>query len=80
MVEIDFDFIAGQRETPEQLLWTEVLKRALEDLNIPKHSSLSWFITPTDDPGGFIWVCEMLNIDSQRIRQKIIQAATGGDI
>ncbi len=64
------------RTLPEAELWTQVILRAIEDLE--KRTSLTstsaqdsareWFASDSDALGSFIWICHAINVDPNLIR------------
>jgi hypothetical protein len=72
---------------PEKCLWRSVLDRAVRDFmgmgvaDMSKNekrmahlSALVWFEDYGEHPQGFEWVCEFLQIDSSRLREKLYEA------
>lgn len=51
-------------------LWAEVLKQAIEDLDLPRthpNSSLGWFLSTSIEICSFHWVCHVLGISHFKV-------------
>ena len=67
------------RTLPEAELWTEVIVRAIDDLD--ERTSLTpssarwcareWFASDSDAVGSFIWTCHVINVDPSFIRSRL---------
>lgn len=69
--------------SPEQILWSEVLMRAIYDLTRPKGklkererhiwTAEDWFKNrKRREMPSFIWVCDTLGIDPNRTREAVL--------
>ena len=65
-------------------LWKEVLKKALKDAKqgpddrevkdyvfCTKENAKDWINSASESPGGFIWVCELLDLSPSAVRREI---------
>ncbi|MBF0295805.1 MAG: helix-turn-helix domain-containing protein [Magnetococcales bacterium] len=54
---------------PESDLWASVLEQALADLSDRSHrrKALLWFSSRDDAPGSFLFVCDALNLDPDKV-------------
>ncbi|MEO5363546.1 MAG: hypothetical protein H7838_07980 [Magnetococcus sp. DMHC-8] len=59
--------------TPEEKLWSAVLKQAIVDLEDPLHrgKALGWIKSKSDEIGSFQWVCFTLDKEPLRMRERI---------
>jgi hypothetical protein len=69
---------------PETILWSRVLLQAIWDLsgiklNLPKKETptlqritRAWFSSFNDSPGSFIWICHVLSLDPEAVRQRVL--------
>jgi hypothetical protein len=69
---------------PEIILWSRVLLQAIWDvagikLKLPKsevprlqRTTRAWFLSVTDSPGSFIWVCHILSLDPNAVRRRVL--------
>ena len=70
--------------SPEASLWMMVLNQAALDVfeirsgcsggarQVLARDALAWFHSRKNDPGSFIWVCGMLNLDHAILRRKVL--------
>ena len=62
-------------ESPEILLWSEVMLMALDDLRNgdgqATRAAECWFQSPATVVGSFLWVCDALNLDPGDVRQNV---------
>ena len=67
-------FLAPHAVTAEQRLWWSVLSQALHDYLKPNGMKdvRKWIVSKLEDEGSFIWICSNLNIDSVRLRKKVL--------
>lgn len=55
-------------------LWAAVLQRAVDDARISRppdseeRMSIEWIRSERVEPRSFLWVCDMLSIEPQRVR------------
>lgn len=65
---------------PERLLLTAILERAFNDLYDPKatikQAALDWFMSSSTDVASANYVCDVLNIDIDRLRARILSHHT----
>jgi len=73
---------------PESILWSRVLLRAIWDLSetklkLPKKEAptlqritRAWFSSFNDSPGSFIWICNVLSLDPDAVRQRVLTKST----
>ena len=54
--------------SPEQRLWGAVLEQAVEDLRRHCPKARAWFQAASEEPGSYLWTCEVLGIRADRIR------------
>lgn len=54
--------------TPEQRLWVAVLEQAVEDLRRHCPKAKAWFRATSEEPGSYLWICEVLGIRAERFR------------
>ena len=56
-------------------LWTEVIRKAIEDLGIRKERqcALEWLKSKETGIQSFAWVCKLIGIDHEKIRDRILQ-------
>lgn len=65
-------------------LWEEVLKKALADAKdgpgkqevkdyvyCTKENAKEWIKSDSEEPGSFIWVCELLELSPSAVRREI---------
>ena len=60
----------------EKKLWASVLGRAVIDLRRKKHrqSARFWFYNDKNQgAGSFLWVCDVLEIDPGKTREKVFK-------
>jgi hypothetical protein len=85
-MELDYlnRYVASGMETsqpvlPEVELWTEVILLAIDDLDrrirfssrSDQCSARAWFDSDADEIGSFVWACQAINVDPNRIRSQI---------
>jgi hypothetical protein len=73
---------------PETILWSRVLLQAIWDLSgiklkVPKKEAptlqritRAWFSSFNDSPGSFIWICNVLSLDPDAVRQRVLTKST----
>ena len=72
---------------PETILWSRVLLQAIWDLSgiklkVPKKETTLqritrvWFSSFNDSPGSFIWICNVLSLDPDAVRQRVLTKST----
>ena len=73
---------------PETILWSRVLLQAIWDLSgiklkLPKKETptlqritRAWFSSFDDSPGSFIWICHVLSLDPDAVRQRVLTKST----
>jgi hypothetical protein len=73
---------------PETILWSRVLLQAIWDLSgiklkLPKKETptlqritRAWFSSFNDSPGSFIWICHVLSLDPDAVRQRVLTKST----
>jgi hypothetical protein len=73
---------------PETILWSQVLLQAIWDLSesklkLPKKEvptlqriTRAWFSSFNDSPGSFIWICHVLSLDPDAVRQRVLTKST----
>jgi hypothetical protein len=73
---------------PETILWSRVLLQAIWDLSgiklkLPKKEASTlqrrtraWFSSFNDSPGSFIWICHVLSLDPDAVRQRVLTKST----
>ena len=72
---------------PETILWSRVLLQAIWDLSgiklkVPKKETTLqritrvWFSSFNDSPGSFIWICNVLSLDLDAVRQRVLTKST----
>lgn len=73
---------------PETILWSRVLLQAIWDLSgiklkLPKREAptlqritRAWFSSFNDSPGSFIWICDVLSLDPDAVRQRVLTKST----
>ena len=73
---------------PETILWSRVLLQAIWDLSgiklkLPKREAptlqrmtRAWFSSFNDSPGSFIWICHVLSLDPDAVRQRVLTKST----
>jgi hypothetical protein len=67
------------RNLPEAELWTEVILRAIDDLDrgtsltsrSDQDSAREWFDSESDGVCSFIWTCQIINVDPNFIRSQL---------
>ena len=75
------------RPTQEAILWSCVLRQAFMDIELYEVAGYSkrryqnandakaWFATTDANPGDFEWVCDMLGLDADYVRnQKVVRS------
>ncbi len=67
--------------SPETCLWASVLRRALEDLDLPleRSGALAWFQAGATGPGSFRFVCDALGFEADYLRRLAVARAEGGE-
>ncbi len=79
-------------ESKERNLWASVLEKAIEDLNVTetKHEmnnnyeqfwqrkAAAWFRSSVKDIGSFLWICMILDLDSDVVRSLVLGCRKGG--
>ncbi|MBF0463396.1 MAG: hypothetical protein HQL87_18705 [Magnetococcales bacterium] len=65
----------SRASTPETRLWAAVLRQAVDDL---EHSDTRldaklWLESDDDEPGSFVFVATVLDVDPRRLRKRILQ-------
>ena len=57
-------------KNPEQALWFAVLVQAVQDLNDSAHkaSAERWIMSDSTRPFGFLWICDMFEINPFKFR------------
>jgi len=62
---------------PALSLWAAVLANAVDDLlgrdTIEQKKALYWFRSDDDFVGSFVFVCTLLDVDTVRMRKKILR-------
>src|SRR5215475_6027764 len=73
---------------PETILWSRVLLQAIWDLSgiklkLPKKEAptlqritRTWFSSFNDSPGSFTWICNVLSLDPDAVRQRVLTKST----
>ena len=73
---------------PETILWSRVLLQAIWDLSgiklkVPKKEAptlrritRAWFSSFNDSPGSFIWICNVLSLNPDAVRQRVLTKST----
>jgi hypothetical protein len=64
---------------PEAELWTQVILQAINDLDgrtssipgSPQNSAREWFASESNAVRGFIWTCQIINVDPNFIRSQL---------
>ena len=64
--------LQGERfkiETPEAGLWRAVIELAIVDFSDPdlRESTLKWFMSESNEPMTFRWICVHLDLDSSAV-------------
>jgi hypothetical protein len=63
----------------ERRLWAAVLRQAVCDLGYHRstlqHFTQLWFESGNREPGSFLWVCELLELDSSWLRRRLLELA-----
>jgi hypothetical protein len=63
----------------ERRLWAAVLRQAVCDLGYHRstlqHFTQLWFESDKREPGSFLWVCELLELDASRLRRRLFELA-----
>lgn len=67
-------------ETFEQELWFTVLWQAVADLEpsekpVIKHAARRWIESHLYSPGSFLWICDHLELNAERLRRRIFERA-----
>jgi hypothetical protein len=69
---------------PEIILWSRVLLQAIWDvagikLKLPKsevprlqRTTRAWFSSTSDSLGSFIWICNILSLDPDSVRKRVL--------
>ena len=71
----------GHSTLPEVELWTQVILRAINDLDghravispSAQDSAREWFASESDSVGSFIWTCQIIDVDPTFIRSQLIK-------
>jgi hypothetical protein len=73
---------------PEMVLWTRVLLQAIWDLagvklkvqksEAPRlqRKTRVWFLASKQSPGSFIWICNILSLDPDAVRERVLARPT----
>lgn len=65
-----------RRETPEQRLYLALLECALHDLASKgphtRAEAREWFESLDTRPGSFVYACEALNMDAEKVRRWVL--------
>jgi len=71
LVVVDDVFSDGGQPSPEQRLWGEVLKQAVEDLRRKEHreDAIKWLLSNRDAPCSFRWVCFELGLNPEAFKR-----------
>lgn len=70
------DTLKGETMDGIKQLWASVLVRSAEDLRRKHHkqSAVFWFNNDLETGvGSFCWICELLKMDPDRIRDRIFK-------
>lgn len=63
-------------KNPERTMWADVLKTAWKDYyssnKLNKDDAIEWFEDESMEPGGYGWICELLDLDPGTL-YKVIQ-------
>ena len=74
--------------SPEMVLWSRVLLQAIWDLagiklkvqksEAPRlqRRTRAWFLAKKDSPGSFIWICNILGLDPDAVRDRVLARST----
>ena len=74
--------------SPEMVLWSRVLLQAIWDLagiklkvqksEAPRlqRRTRAWFLAKKDSPGSFIWICNILALDPDAVRDRVLKRST----
>ena len=76
---------------PEHALLCAIIERALLDLRYrdlasgkhwgrPQQTAKAWLMSPRNKPWTFLWICQHLQLDPQRIRALALEIEAGRDI
>jgi hypothetical protein len=69
---------------PEMVLWSRVLLQAIWDLagiklkvqksEAPRlqRKTRAWFLAKKQSPGSFIWICNILSLDPDAVRERVL--------
>lgn len=59
-------------------LWAEVIRQAIRDIHVCtgrsfedrrlRNDALEWLNSQNDEPQSFLWICDMLDLDANKIR------------
>lgn len=53
-------------------LWAGVIHQAIADMDSPysgvRQLAKDWMFSPKSDAGSFVWICDMIDLDADRIR------------
>ena len=75
-----------QWEPGPEGLWLAVLMVAVEDVRghrsptgslrgrLSAYSARQWFRSPNGDPGGFVWICHILDLEPEWVRRLALGA------
>ena len=78
---MDNDNIAAmvnlQNSYPELELWAKVLRQAITDLNCQaeRRLAVAWFRSLREDEGSFLWICLMLDLEPDRVRDAVLNCS-----
>jgi hypothetical protein len=73
---------------PEMILWSRVLLQAIWDLagiklkvqksEAPRlqRRTRAWFLSTKDSVGSFIWICNILSLDPDAVRERVLARPT----
>lgn len=83
--DVPDEFIA----TPERAVWANVIKRTIQDLDVmvdrrqdgmtlngthmTRDLAYEWITSNDTGPRTFLWACDMLSLDANRLRKLILQ-------
>ena len=65
----------------EKKLWAAVLGQAIHDLeknNNGEYPPDKWFTSDYDEPGSFLWICELFEIDPEKTKTAISRRIKNG--
>jgi len=70
-------------------LWLAVVVQTVEDLRgrrsptgslrgrLSVYSAKQWFQSSNSDPGGFVWICDTLGLEVERVRPLVLGKVNG---